>query len=399
MKTLKSYEKELKTCSKCGLCQSVCPVYKVTGKETIVSRGKFNLLLGLIKGDLNYTKKLDEALSLCLHCKACDGFCPSSIKATEIISTAKSENKKFNIFSKSFLLFKLKFIFLSIVFKIYRFAHLSKIVVKIDNFLRKFGALGKIFLLFDKISKINCIRKKTTSVSGTLIPDGKNGKKKLKVLYFEGCFTKYINPSTKNAVLNLLEKNNFEVIQKPFECCGLSALYNGNITLYNKLKEKNIKLLNTDCDYIVCDCATCLGALKEYNEPFSEKVIDILDLIQNVSLNPTAKLATYHLPCHLRTQKKSTLSSVEKIIPNYIQLIDNDVCCGFAGDFSLNFPKISNQISKEKAKNIEKTNAEYVLTSCPGCIIGLNKGLIEQNSKQKVMHIAEYAEKHFYLQS
>ena len=59
MNQLKDYEKELKTCSKCGLCQSVCPVYKATGIETVVSRGKFKLVLGLIKKELNYTKNLE----------------------------------------------------------------------------------------------------------------------------------------------------------------------------------------------------------------------------------------------------------------------------------------------------------------------------------------------------
>ena len=390
MKALKDYEKELKTCSKCGLCQSVCPVYKATGVETIVSRGKFNLLLGLIKGDLKYTKNLDEALSLCLHCKACDKFCPSSIKATEIISAAKSENKKYNAILKNMTFFKIKFYILSLVFKLYRFAHLTKIVPFFEDFLQKFGALGKNFILFDKISKINCIRKKTTDISGEkFVSDGK----KLKVIYFEGCFTKYLNPSVKNAVLNLLEKNNIEVIKKPFECCGISALYSGNTELYKKLKEKNTTLLNEDCDYIVCDCATCLGALKEYREEFSTKVIDILELLENIQIKATTKPVTYHMPCHLRDNKNKILTLVQKILPSYIQLTDNDVCCGFAGEFSLKFPKISGKISAKKTQNIENTNADYVLTSCPGCVIGLNKGLIEQKINKKVLHIAEYLDK------
>ena len=33
----------------CGLCQSVCPVFKATQNECAVSRGKFNILNGIIK--------------------------------------------------------------------------------------------------------------------------------------------------------------------------------------------------------------------------------------------------------------------------------------------------------------------------------------------------------------
>lgn len=380
MKRLKDYKKELQTCSKCGLCQAVCPIYKITGKETVVSRGKFNLLLGLIKGDLKYSKNLEKSLSLCLNCKACEDFCPSSINTTEIISCAKAEKKPHCFFSKYNFFFKPKMIILGLIFKVYRFSHFSFFISKMTNFLQKFGVFGKIFILFDKISKINVKRKKTTIQNP-----------KIKVIYFEGCFTKYLNPSTKNALLNILEKNNIEVIQKNFECCGLSALYNGNFELYEKLKEKNSKLLQEDCDYIVCDCATCLSALKEYNKEFSEKVIDITELLQTEKIKNKNNV-TYHLPCHLRKEKNKTIEIIKKIIPNYKEMKDYDMCCGFAGDFSFKHPKISKEIAKNKIQNIQKTNTQTILTSCPGCIIGLNKGLIEEKIDKNVLNLVEFVE-------
>lgn len=380
MKKLKDYEKDLKTCSKCGLCQSVCPVYKMTGIETVVSRGKFNLLLGLIKGKLKYTKNLNKALSLCLNCKACDDFCPSSIKATDIINTAKQENNTiiFPIIRYNF--FKLTMFAFLFIFNFYRLTHFSKLVPKINKLIKKFGTLGNFFLIFDKISKINVKRKKTT---------GQNSS--IKVIYFEGCYTKYINPSIKNATLNLLEKKGIKVLQKNFECCGLSALYKGNFALYQKLKNYNKKLLNQECDYIVCDCATCYSALKEYNEEFSSKVIDISELLSSIDIKNKSTI-TYHLPCHLRDKKEKINKYLFNSFKNYKKMKDFDVCCGFAGDFCISFPKISAQISKEKALNIQKTNSQYVLTSCPGCIIGLEKGLIESNIDKKVLSIPEYVE-------
>ena len=382
MKKLKDYEKELKTCSKCGLCQSVCPIYKETGKETVVSRGKFNLLLGLLKKDLKYTKKMDKMLSMCLNCKACDDFCPSSIKASEIISCAKGEYKKFCFPFKYDSFFKPRMFLLSLIFKLYRFSNFSKIIPKLKHLIKKFGFLGDTFLLFDKISKINIKRKKTK------ITENKN----LTVIYFEGCFTKYLNPSVKNALLNRLEKNNIKIIQKNFECCGLSALYSGKKDLYKKLKEKNSKLLNEDCDYIVCDCATCLSALKEYNKEFSSKVIDIFELISKLENLNNKKTITYHLPCHLREEKEKFSQLLKKQFENYQEMKDFDVCCGFSGDFSLNFPLVSQNISNKKAQNIQKSNCNTVLTSCPGCIIGINKGLINQNYEKNVLNLIEYLE-------
>lgn len=381
MKKLKDYEAQLKTCSKCGLCQSVCPVYKATGKETIVSRGKFNLLLGLLKGDLSYTKNLDKSLSMCLNCKACNDFCPSSIKTTEILCAAKNEYKNYCFPFKYDSFFKLRMIFLSLIFKIYRFSHFSSFVFLFKRIIVKFGFLGELLLLFDKISKINIKRKKTT-----------NKKNKLKVIYFEGCFTKYLNPSVKNALLNQLEKNNVEIIQKNFDCCGISALYCGKYELFNKLKEKNSRLLSEDCDYIVCDCASCLSALKDYKKDFSDKIIDIYELIFKLENKKYTDKITYHLPCHLREKKEKISKQLKDNFVNYKEMKDFDVCCGFSGEFSINFPKIAEKISEQKIENIEKIDTNIVLTSCPGCVIGITKGLIHSKIEKKVLNVAEYLE-------
>lgn len=383
MKKLEDYEKTLKTCSKCGLCQSVCPIYKETGRETVVSRGKFNLLLGLIKGQLKYTKNIDKMLSMCLHCKACDDFCPSSIKATEIIVAFKNKYKKYCFPFKYDSFFKFKMFFLSFIFKAYRFSLFPFIAFKIKKIIRKFGLLGKLFLLFDKISKINVKRKKTTN---------KICNPTMTVIYFEGCFTKYLNPSVRNALLNLLEKNNVKVIRKNFNCCGISALYSGKKELFEKIKEKNLQLMNEPCDYIVCDCASCLSTLKEYDKTINSKIVDIFELLSKFQQKCIQDKITYHLPCHLREEKNKITHLLEKTFSNYKEMTEFDSCCGFSGDFALNFPQISQQISKRKAEYIVQNKSDYVLTSCPGCIIGLNKGLIDNNIEKKVLNLVEFLE-------
>ena len=44
---LKELEDQLVVCMRCGLCQSVCPLYAETGREADVARGKLALLDGL----------------------------------------------------------------------------------------------------------------------------------------------------------------------------------------------------------------------------------------------------------------------------------------------------------------------------------------------------------------
>ena len=66
MKELKDYKEIIHKCSKCGLCQSVCPPYLETGNECTVSRGQFIMLRGIINGDLKMNKNINKYLALIL---------------------------------------------------------------------------------------------------------------------------------------------------------------------------------------------------------------------------------------------------------------------------------------------------------------------------------------------
>ena len=44
----------------------------------------------------------------------------------------------------------------------------------------------------------------------------------------------------------------------------------------------------------------------------------------------------------------------------------------------------------KKAQNILSTKASVVVTACPSCILGLQQGLLEKNSKIKVLQLIEF---------
>ena len=115
MQKLKDFKDEINKCSKCGLCQGVCPVYKETGNDCAVSRGKFVMLDGVLKGDLKLNKNINKYLDLCLKCGKCSKFCPSSIDVCKIFETAKHEYIKDTITGKIIFFLESKFIFGSII--------------------------------------------------------------------------------------------------------------------------------------------------------------------------------------------------------------------------------------------------------------------------------------------
>ncbi|MFQ8626885.1 MAG: (Fe-S)-binding protein [Candidatus Gastranaerophilaceae bacterium] len=212
MKKLEDFAEDINKCSKCGLCQSVCPVYKITGNDCAVSRGKFVMLDGVLKGDLKLNKNINKYLDLCLKCDKCKSFCPSAIDVCKIFETAKYEYAK--TLSRKFIFFlESKYIF--------------------GNFINLFKTLSKPF------------RKKFSKKS----PDC------LKVLYFKGCVNNIL-PHTDNILNKLLENSNVEIIEKDFDCCGLPLLSSGNLERFEEVKQHNLKMFDCDFDYILTDCAS-----------------------------------------------------------------------------------------------------------------------------------------------
>lgn len=66
----------LEPCIKCGMCKSLCPVFKTLREEEVSPRGKATLIS---------QKKLDKILFQCNLCKACEEKCPLNLKICDAI--------------------------------------------------------------------------------------------------------------------------------------------------------------------------------------------------------------------------------------------------------------------------------------------------------------------------
>lgn len=398
METIKDFEDDIYKCSKCAMCQSVCPVYKITGDESCVSKGKFIMLNGAVKGDLEYGRGLKKYLDLCLNCSACKKFCPSGIDVKQIFAAARHECNLpqrgfpgcFVAYSRAFqesasnAFFKFGLFFAKVCFSIYRLLKIDFLVSFFEPLLLKSGILGKRILLLNSVAKMSVKRNFKKA------PKNKEGKNTLKVVYFEGCFTKYINPSTKNAVLNILHDEGIELIKADFECCAIGQYFNGNFEEYKKSMSSNLKKLNAleDFDYLLFDCASCLTTVSTYDERFRAKCVDFLELLKIIDYKvPKMPEAAYHKPCHLEVDVELLFQSTGF---KFVNPEDYEGCCGFAGKFAMRKPDISLEISGKRARNLISKGPQYIITSCPSCIMGLNQGLIENKSNAKVLSVAEF---------
>ena len=87
---IRSLKEIAEKCVRCGLCQSVCPVFAELQKETAVARGKVSLIRKVLSEDAGYSERLSTHLLQCLGCGACTESCPNGVQADELILAARA---------------------------------------------------------------------------------------------------------------------------------------------------------------------------------------------------------------------------------------------------------------------------------------------------------------------
>jgi len=71
--------KNCQNCNKCGLCLSVCPVYKTLNQEHASPRARLQLINYYKNKKVLSSTGLKEIISKCLMCGSCTSICPSGI--------------------------------------------------------------------------------------------------------------------------------------------------------------------------------------------------------------------------------------------------------------------------------------------------------------------------------
>ena len=218
-------------CSGVGACRktssgTMCPSYMVTRDELHSTRGRANLLrLAMIgelsgQGDEFDNETLDEALDLCLQCKACKSECPSKVDMAKLKAEVLYQRFQHRARPLSHLLlgriFRLNPIAASIapvtnrVLRNPIFKRLLETVAGIDH--------RRTLPTFAHENFRQWFRKHQSDVRA----DGR-----ARVVLIDDCFTTYNNPEVGIAAVRVLEAAGFQVLLAGLECCGRPAISKG----------------------------------------------------------------------------------------------------------------------------------------------------------------------------
>jgi len=422
-KSLKEIENQLTDCMKCGMCQAVCPVFKQTGDEGDVARGKIFLLERLAEEMLTDAKGAKTRIEKCLMCGTCAANCPSGVKILEIFLKARAALTEY--------------IGLSPVKKLI-FRGMLKHPERMDALVEtasRFQNLGTSKaepnqgtrcskLLSEIIGNRHFLPLARTPFHKTVpalnIPAGRSG---LKVAFFPGCVTDKMNPEIGEAVLKVFKHHGVGVFMpKGQACCGIPALASGERNTFDTLLAHNAALFAKEqFDYLITPCATCTATIKEIWPMMAEKdsiekcrakqwapktmdisqfLVDVLQVAPaqksdagSESIEFAGDTVTYHDPCHLAKSLKVKSQPRDLIRANagctFVEMAGADVCCGNGGSFNLQNYDLSKQIGMEKRQNILTSGARTVATSCPACMMQIRDVLSQNHDRVKVRHVIE----------
>ncbi|MCD6292970.1 MAG: (Fe-S)-binding protein [Deltaproteobacteria bacterium] len=402
-----AWQQELSKCVKCGACMAVCPIYRQTGREEMVARGKLNHIERELDekfdGDDQLTAGWLEAVDLCLLCCSCEENCSKGVKITEIIAAARHRQTAqlgLNPIKKS------------------AFSLLKNRVLSLPRII-KAGSWVQ-WLLWHRLPRHSGLVRRLPLPGiddKTVIPalprrhlDDylKSSKKRetetpLKpVLYFPGCATRYLYPQMGLDLLYVLEKLGFSgIVPTEMVCCGMVTWGAGDQDSNLELQQRNLEVFrkHSKLKEIVTGCASCGHALKEYEGlPEECEVLDISEFLfrhrekleQLVGNKRIEKKITYHDPCHLRKGQGITSQPrwLLKLIAgdNFVEMRHPERCCGAGGTFGITHKEISREILAEKSHDADSTEAEIVTSGCPGCLLQLTEGAVVANSQWQTAH-------------
>jgi glycolate oxidase iron-sulfur subunit len=402
---------EISQCNKCGFCQVACPIFRSTGHESGVARGRLALLRAIIEGRLDWNKELEEPLYDCLCCGACTANCFPAVPTADLIIEARSEYlEKVGKKSVHRLLF-------DHLLPYPRRLHLAARVValgKNTGMSQLARALGLLRIFGRDFSRAEEIVEKLPPLPlRDKIKPGvfKGSGDALRIGYFVGCGVDIIQQDAGRATIEILKKIGKSVMLLDNCCCGLPAWTYGDLEVAKKLAEKNLITLSAgNFDVIVTDCSSCASFLKKYPVIFKDddqkhqmaqnifpRLKDMVELLySNLDTWPVKNehlIVTYHDPCHgsrgqgLVKEPREILKKIPGI--EYRELPEADWCCGGAGSYALTHYDLSRSVLDRKMDNLKKTEADVLVTSCPACMIQLSYGIRKHGLKTKVRHISE----------
>ena len=428
---------QIQTCTRCGKCKQVCPMYDPVRNLMHHPRNR-NISLGALVEAVYYTqaatgapdktlmRRLRDLVDHCTACGKCMGACPVKIhsgdvtlymrsfledkqsgghpvKARILHMLASDPSKRLPTTAKALAMGQ---------------AAANKVVGLIPQPWRErmdsplFQGPGPA-MSFKNLSESLHLER-----GSVFAPVGRESGDT--VLYFPGCGAGLFSRSIGAAALYLLLDSGASVIMPPEHlCCGYPLLAAGCEEAFQANRERGREaltaLMERACGQglaparLLTSCGTCREGLSRYGlDQQGGARLEHADvtqyLMQRLSGSQDTDPATgpelvYHAACHAEWSGVAPKDSGKAYAKALAGLTGRAVritpgCCGESGLGAMTSPTIFNRIRKRKQDNLIRDLAAYpadapIAVGCPSCKMGIRRSLLALGRDNPVLHSLE----------
>jgi glycolate oxidase iron-sulfur subunit len=250
----------------------------------------------------------------------------------------------------------------------------------------------------------------------TITPENRHRTaKKLTVAFFPGCIGSVMFEKVNQQAVDLLSACGADIVVPPTNvCCGAIHHHGGEHAPAEAFARQNIDaflpLNGAAPDYITTTIAGCGAMLKDYDvllrdDPqyaeraniFASKVRDISQVLLELGLpemkHSVPQTITYHDACHLAHAQRVT-SEPRKLLAQIpglklIPLPESEICCGAAGTYNLEHPKMAADLAERKLNNIASTHTSVCATGNVGCAMHIQSEARARQNNVLIVHPVE----------
>ena len=431
------------TCGKCGFCQPVCPIFRATGREANVARGKVALYRNMVENRTEIGPDTKDAFANCLLCRACTDNCFSAVKTDKVVVSfrhAYADRFGRGLIQRAVFRHLLPHpgLMRGLVKSIWTLRRTG-----LPDLARRAGLVGMLNPKLERAMELRegtpgpllttrLKRRRKAAAPSAAAPNGPAPSSAPLVGYWISCGYNYVLPEVGEATLDVLEALGRRVEVLDNVCCGMAAYGYGDLDSAKDLARNNLRRLG-DLDRfeaIVSECGSCSGHLKEYAELLADdpewaakaqalgkKMRSFSEFVQEkgglsgdaigaaasgstsaAGAAPTSTDApvviTYHDPCHMTKRYQNVTAQPRQIIRSlegydFREAAEADSCCGAAGTYGVLHPETSAAIIDRKTGFIKATGATVVATECPSCMMQLAFGLKRAGIEAEVVNVSQ----------
>jgi heterodisulfide reductase subunit D len=369
---------EYRRCIRCGLCLSVCPLYRLTLNETNSPRSRVALLRAVREGLLEQpTGDTAAQFYRCLLCSSCTFVCPSGVTVDRLVELTRGE------------------------------------MVYLGLQPQPLTALGERIQQSHNISA-DPNENRLLWTSNLPNPPSGLGKTQAEVVYFVGCVGSLFprSYSIPQSFVQVLERAgvDYALLGDQEWCCGYPLAISGDTEGARETIRHNVEAVRAvGAKTLVTTCPSCfhfwkhayaaalgeeLGFAVQHTTEFIADLLEAGRLPLRADLPP--QTVTYHDPCDLG-RKSEVFEAPRRILAHLpgvtvVEMAENrggSHCCGGGGNLESFDPELSKEIAVRRIRQAGETGAQTLVSACQQCERTLAGAARNERLRLRVKDITE----------